>query len=1239
MNKRTFLSRSLGGLLLAAFTSFSGVAKADVATWQKALDALFADKACTELKADYAGYTSAQMKEDANYKKLPGDLQKMVLKMTTDGTWKEDNAVSTKPAWDAEYAKRLRVQLIEPYNNKEAAASALNMNAHTNLNNPMGIYGDAGQTLYIMVEGKIKDGATLYLPIWTGHNKPGNDYREGVQLKEGLNTVSILDNNSTGCFNYVVQTFDTSKGKGSSARSLKLSDYEDLKIHVEGGYVNGFFNYVGDALWGEGDDNADWDYYAKRANQTDLIVMGKYVVLQFPLFKSEVTENNPGLDHYFTGKNIATDVIQQWDNVMLSQRMLMGLASKADVAAENERVKSPYSTTGEVFSFTGDDAKNEFPCDYEDYYNVHGLAYGVGGSTYMYGSWDHSGYNFNTMGSILRDIATQAGSFWGPAHEIGHQHQSPFTLNGLMEVTNNLFSNVALWYFGKSTSRYNGDQGSLTNVYNAFIQPGGDFYTNNIWALTHMYYKLFLYYHVLGKNTKFYPRLYEMLRHDPMVRGYQQDGAAGLLHFYKKACMAAGEDLTEFFRAYGILTVMTDRFVGDYSNSIYNTTQQQIDEAIAEIKALGYKENLAVIYVNDGTKQTIKSHRGGNLDFFDGSTYCAEVGSYAYFDEPATEGKYSYSSSTNKLSVTATGGVGYAIRNKKGELLGFSDYKKFDLSGKAAVAIMTDEAVVEVVNGDNTFVECTQSKTVKRYLLNTLISEAKDMLQFTDDTNTKVGYYRTSLMDDLKAARDTAQSIHTKSIDERYAEVYVKLYNEMEKIKNNPNAVNAIIPNSAYLLTNVKAANVAMTVTADNKLTGATINAENDAQHWILEPAGADDTYYLKNKSTSFYLDEIPDGKQGTATASSPASAYKIVYLGAGQMAIKCTTGKEKSLNYNPSMGVLGWDYQGDTGSWWKITAVELNQSELDRIELEALIGDTRLLLEQMGQDVVLPGNLSLQVENADANFYLSCNADQNVVGTAKDGGGVAALLDGKTTTYLHTQWNGTAVKDNHYLQIELGENISLEDFKFTYATREASEAYYSSPAPTTIKVYTSLNGKSYNKLLGTYSKSSSNPLPSYRDLGKYWTSPTIKSANGIRYLRFVVTASEGPGSNQYGGKSFFAMSEFSISTTKTYVGSLKAGYEGHEDLYASTADEMYASMLVKDNTESTDVEISTALAALQEKYDQLLAASKTNTGISTVVPAGAQNARGIYDVAGRKVNQITQPGLYIINGKKHYVK
>ena len=89
------------------------------------------------------------------------------------------------------------------------------------------------------------------------------------------------------------------------------------------------------------------------------------------------------------------------------------------------------------------------------------------------------GYHRNTTPSILTQIATEAGPTWGPAHEIGHQHQGLFTVNGLTEVTNNLFSNIAVWYMGMGTSRVNGTEGNLAHVYDVF-KAEGDFFNNNI---------------------------------------------------------------------------------------------------------------------------------------------------------------------------------------------------------------------------------------------------------------------------------------------------------------------------------------------------------------------------------------------------------------------------------------------------------------------------------------------------------------------------------------------------------------------------------------------------------------------------------------------------------------------------------------------------------------------------------------------------------------------------------------
>lgn len=44
-------------------------------------------------------------------------------------------------------------------------------------------------------------------------------------------------------------------------------------------------------------------------------------------------------------------------------------------------------------------------------------------------------------------------------------------------------------------------------------------------------------------------------------------------------------------------------------------------------------------------------------------------------------------------------------------------------------------------------------------------------------------------------------------------------------------------------------------------------------------------------------------------------------------------------------------------------------------------------------------------------------------------------------------------------------------------------------------------------------------------------------------------------------------------------------------------------------------------------------------TGITTIVPDTKEPIRGIYTLTGQKIEQISTPGIYIINGKKTFVK
>ena len=95
---------------------------------------------------------------------------------------------------------------------------------------------------------------------------------------------------------------------------------------------------------------------------------------------------------------------------------------------------------------------------------------------------------------------------------------------------------------------------------------------------------------------------------------------------------------------------------------------RDIDAAIASVKAKKYEENIAVLFINDATGETIKSHKGDNLTLYGETTVCAEVGSYASFESNTTP-DYTYSVSGTTVTMEGTGGTGFAIFNEKGEII------------------------------------------------------------------------------------------------------------------------------------------------------------------------------------------------------------------------------------------------------------------------------------------------------------------------------------------------------------------------------------------------------------------------------------------------------------------------------------------------------------------------------------------------------------------------------------------
>lgn len=1187
-----------------------------VSSYESALYAIFADSACTKLNSTYTSMYVESIKTDANYLKLPTELQAMVLKVKNDD-WGEANAIEGKDEWNNEYARKFRVQMYEPYSIEGEITSYLRFNAHSNMDNPTGLFANSGQSMYIMVEGDIAEGAELWVAHQTGHGATA--YYNNVaytELKQGLNVVPYFSDGSQLWINYVVHTYNSSGATIQEKFPHKISDYKPLKIHIEGGYINGYYNAIGDFraadsetenLWGDVDNDKDWKYYKERAplNGTDapnrdFPLLGHRQTLLFEF--GNITDdggtlqnglmyhldsitvpskpnNNSGLFSDYTNMGLDADsgriniMLEAWDRIMYSELATMGLVSTSTMEKMNEMYPrwTSEGAKAEIYNYGKSAADQQTyidfcqGIDYSEYFNHHGTGQGAY-SGYMSGGWRVCNYHYNTMGSIIGKIAAEAGPTWGPAHEIGHQHQGTFNLNGQTEVTNNFFSNVAVWYMGMGTSRYNGSQGSLQSILEAFNTEGNDAYTNNIWALTHIYYRLWLYYHLAGNNTQFWPRLYELCRRVPLVNGGQISGETSLLRFYQHACDAAGEDLTEFFRAHGYLEVMDNRLVGDYSNAYYNQTQEQIDAAIAAVKAKNYPQNLAVLFINDGTSETTLQHDGvTSRSLWDGAP-TADFGSVTDFIKGDVSVSTNYTASVdangNVTMSGGSGGIGFVVLNTDGEIVSFSNKSEFVLSEEAIYLVATGGATISSIDdaSSTTSAEIDLSALQQR-LLNELIAEVKPIVDLADDTNTKVGFYKATSIADLVAAYNAAKEQLSTGV--ALGAAYEKLYTEYKNVQNDEYAVIKIMPGSTYAIQN-KTGKDYMSVDADTVITNSTAPANEAKNRWVFEQGSTSGTYKIKNVSTGTYLQAVTDYNSVVFTVGDAAVDYIVSEVGSGYLALSTAAVPERYMDRHNADKVATWGAKGDNASWY-ITLVEENKEIVNTDKLSELIDKTEALIGKMAVLDMLKTNLTLQVTDPNASYYISCsNVDPNE-------GSMAGLVDGDNSTFMHSNWHSVSAS-NDWLDVDLGSGNELSMFAFSEVTRSGAQSDF----PKTIDIYgsnTKSNDTSDYTLIATVTG-----LP--QSAGKNWESAAVSAAEDYRYLRFVVTTGD--------NRKYFHMAEFYLYSIDYDVTKLEGFSSVDDDIVKEAYINMLKGKAWLTRNDATAANITAAEETLQDAYEEL---------------------------------------------------
>ena len=1218
---------------------------AEVASYSTALNALFNDGAGACVAPKLSSLNAA--KATSEYKALPASLQRMVDKVY-GGNWEEATvAPADRPngnnntnhslwtvadTWNSEYAKKFRVQMYEPYSIESEVTSYLRINAHCNMDNPTGIYANNGDVIYIMVDGDIPEGAELWLAHQSG-NGATQYYNNSAytQLHKGLNRVTFTTDGCQMWINYVVHTYNANGATIAEKfpENRKLSNYKPLKIHIEGGHINGFFNAMGDYrattdaenLWGTVDNDEDWNYYKARvALPTDFALLGHRQTLLFPFgtYNSGkghfgVENADGGIEHalayhlenikvvstpncyggsgnsfgnfsdtYYPGMGLSTDngkiniMMEAWDRITYSELASMGVVSTSTMDKMNALYPrwTSEGTPAEIYNYgsatVDGDTKTylEFcqGVDYSEYFNHHACGVGAG-SGYMSGGWRVCNYHYNTMGSIIGVIANEAGPTWGPAHEIGHQHQAVFNLNGQTEVTNNFFSNVAVWYMGMGTSRVNGSEGSLESVLAAFNTEGNDLYTNNIWAITHLYYRLWLYYHLAGNNTQFWPRLFELCRQEPLINGGQISGETSLLRFYQHACNAAGEDLTEFFRAHGFFEIMDNRLVGDYSNATYNITQEQIDAAIAAVKAKNYPVNYAVLLINDGTSATTKMHNGSTARSLWDNNPTAEFGSVNDFisGNVAVETNYSAVVNTDG-SITMSGGqggVGFLVFNEKGELISFSNKSTFKLSDEALEAIVSGKATITTVDSESKVTNAEVDVTaMQRTVLEQLIAKAQPIVDMIDNTYTKIGYFKGAAVADLASALVYAKKVCEGSSG--FEAAYDLLYAEYTKVLANTDSKIPFNPSLTYIITNYGNPAQTMWVNSGNTVRseGGVDQTSNDARWKFVETSTAG-VYNIRTLNND-YIPAVRQSASMTATSGQADSdaLYTLEEVKDGVWAIKLSPAAGYRNLHSSWNNVVGWETGADASRWY-LTAVEADPVIADLTDLEVYINKTELLLDEvLGTVTYTKGEaLPLQTGTQGSAYYLWSNAPETREGN------IANLVDGEANNYFHTDWSSQPVSGTHYLGVYLGEDNTLERFTFSHTTRAGVQNDF----PKSVDVYGSNDGTTY-KFIG-----SASGMP--QSAGAAWEFDGVMLSS-YKYLRF----------NYHAPRGYWHMAEFDITPVTAFTATVNNTYSSTVTVDAVTAamNALFNGKRTAASFSPTTGDVAAKLSALQTTYNAL---------------------------------------------------
>ena len=856
---------------------------------------IFTDRSCSELKSEYAAMSDADLL--AVLKEMPDVIQNMALKIKNN-TW-------------GKREKEFRVREYKAYANPDEWHKLLQANEYSYLSNPTGIYGAANEMLYIFVEGEIKDGAFL------GINEILNTNTSGIvdTLKLGLNIIPVSYDKSTIFVRYDVNTHNSGK---------VLADYPNLKIHIENGTVNGFFEK------GVHTD-ADWrDITQNLATHHVIQVKGERVL--YHMEKKWIAADN-------CCKDSILHAINWWDNMLRWDHELLGW-DKGIYGVKFNNLHCAISLD--------DDHTYQASTAYRTQYGVR----------YLYKLLP---YEY---------VQSNHDNVWGPGHELGHTHQGSIQVIGTTELSCNLFANLTMYKMGKYMSR--GD--TIATLSRDFAQSKP--WTSMLGeSRMRMWWQLYLYFHMAGNDTEFYPKLFALLREDGIdTSPTHVQGNKDILHFAEKCCEAANMDLTEYFKVWGLFRPINQLTDKEAAWKDLTVTQEMINSTLAKMASYSRKAP-AIEFIEDRIKATPRT------DGYEGNRFqsdiplgmCGDVGQFSDYAPgavPEATG-YSYTKVGKTIIIEpGTGAVGFKVYNGKGEYKAMSNTLRFTIPE----ALAADPGIkIVAAEGDGDEVE------LKPFALNGTAAELASLkyalsvtdyyMKYSDSYGTRIGYYYANKLAHLKAVKDSAQlavskgdqSVHT------YGEYVTLLDNALSKVYT-ANSVIKLQPRNYYSLSPKTNSTYTLEATSTVLRTTKGGNAQN-SKKWSFV-TNDDSLYYMKTKD-GVYIATMPKNNPGTVTTNqAEAAQFRVVSLENGYIYIELDNVHGGCVARKYDDTIYGQEYKSQN-SWWIIKVSENNQNAYDTNLLDSMIAKADVVIAELFDttklatgDYTLNANILVRADN-----------------------------------------------------------------------------------------------------------------------------------------------------------------------------------------------------------------------------------------------------------------------------------